>query len=387
MNIVIVICQFPPFKGGMGNMAYSYALGLVKKGHKVRVITLDYSKDDSRETYPFEVIRLKPLIKYGFAGFVPQIFKYLKDFEIINLHYPFFGAAECVWLYKKIKGDKIKLIINYHMDVFGQNLLRPFFYSYAKFLLPKIVGAGDKIIATSMDYVKESLAKKVFNKNPERFIEIPPAIDIEFFKPAPKKSELLQKYGISETDKVLIFVGGLDSQHYFKGVEYLIRGVKVLYNSFKSVQPTYQIKVLIVGKGNLLEEYKKLVKELNLENIIIFAGFVPDQDLPDHYNLADAAILPSIDSSEAFGIVLAEAMSCGKPVIASNMPGLRVVVDRNKTGLLIDRQNEGDLASTINYLFSNPELMAEFGQNSRGKVLNKYRAEIVINKLEQTILN
>ena len=107
-----------------------------------------------------------------------------------------------------------------------------------------------------------------------------------------------------------------------------------------------------MGNGNLRVEYERLAKELDLGEHVIFACSVSEEDLPKYYNLADLFVLSSIDSSEAFGLVILEAMASGVPVIASNLPGVRTLVKEGVTGYLAKAGDSEDLALKIDKYFA-----------------------------------
>ncbi|MAF24288.1 hypothetical protein CL634_01690 [bacterium] len=213
--------------------------------------------------------------------------------------------------------------------------------------------------------------------NPKKFVAIPIGVDSINFQPKPKNKSLLEKYGISKDSKVIIFVGALDKAHYFKGVENLITAVA----SLRDV--TYEWHLLVVGAGELLSSYRDLASQLHLSGRISFAGYVPDKDLADHFNLAELAILPSIDKSEAFGTVLLEAMSCGKSVIGSDLPGVRTVVEHEINGLVVKPGNPDDIAKKINVLFQDDSLRNRFGQAGRKKVLELYDWAKVVSQIDK----
>jgi len=383
MKIAQVVCRFKPYKGGISNMAYDYSLGLAKLGHQITVFTPLYNEQDKDFKIPnFEIKRLTSFGKLGNGAFLPQLFWQLKNFEIVHLHYPFFGGAEVVWLLKLLKKEKMKLVITYHMDVIGGIFLKPFFKFHTKFIMPRIINAADKVIVTSVDYAQNSNIKELVEKNPAKFIEIPPSVDLTRFFPSSKEKELLYKYGIHpEFEKILLFVGALDKAHYFKGVDFLIRSFDVL-DHFRGENPLYQLKLLVVGEGNLKEKYKNLVAKEGLQEKVIFSEPVSDSDLPNYYNLADLVVLPSIDRSEAFGITLIEAMACAKPVVASNLPGVRNSIDSGINGYTFEVKNEGDMAYRINAILSNNVLRDKMGQAGQTKAEKFYSQDILIKKLE-----
>ena len=148
-------------------------------------------------------------------------------------------------------------------------------------------------------------------------------------------------------------------------------------------QTSYIWKLIVVGEGELKKEYSDLAGQLNIESKVIFTGYVPNVDLPKYYNLADVVVLPSIDKSEAFGLALVEAMSCAKPVVASDLAGVRSVVENEVSGLLAKPKDADDLASKINYLLTNEKIASEFGQVGLRKVKMKYDWGIIGRQVEE----
>lgn len=377
MKIAIVTPTFPPYAGGIGNVALFNARELAKLGYQVTVFTPFYQAVKEEAT-DIKIVRIKPLIKHGNAAYVPALSWLLKGYDIIHLHYPFFGGAEVIWWHqRKFKKQKAKIILHYHMDVVGTGVIKWLFKFHKTFLLSRIVKMADKIILTSTDYGKNSNLARWLEKNPAKFIEVPNGVDTQNFSPRPKDQEILKKHEIDINEKVVLFVGGLDKAHYFKGVEYLIEAMSRLRLS------PYEWKLVIVGEGDLKQQYIDLVNQLKMHLRTIFTGYVPNEDLPKYYNLADVVVLPSVDKSEAFGLTLVEAMSCGKPVVASNLAGVRSVITEDMDGLLVEPKNANDLATKINRLLADQELCLDFGKAGRRKVLLKYDWKMIGRKLDE----
>ena len=357
-------------------MAYEYAQGLANLGHEVTVFTPLYDKKDNETKFDkFSVKRLRPIFRFGNSGLLPQLYKILKGFEIVNLHYPFFGGAEFIWLLKKQLGSKMKLIINYQMDVVGGGWKKCIFDWHTRFIMPKIIASADKVIISSFDYAQNSNVQKLLAKYPEKFTAIPPGVNLDRFFPQPKDLDLMKKFGIKPVDKVLLFVGALDQAHYFKGIHFLI-------DSYKDFNLD-NLKIMIVGEGDLKPEYQKHVLDLGLIDSILFTGSAAENELTKYYNLADAVILPSIDKSEAFGIVLIEAMACAKPVITANLAGVRSVYENNVSGLSFEVLDQQDLMQKVRKLFLDDGLRAQMGQAARERVEKMYAQDILIKRLEE----
>lgn len=371
MKIAHIVCVLPPYGGGIGMVAHSYADQLFERGHDVKVFVPKTKKDQSGDKR-YSVEELIPWISSGNAALLPQLIWKLWNFDVLHLHYPFFGAAMFVTLVRILKGKKISLVTTYHMDVELAGLKGIYSKIGKKFLLPIILNYSDKILVSSIDYIENSDIQNYYFSHKNKFEELPFGVPRKY-SPNPKDEELLKRYNFSVEDKIVMLAGSLDSAHYFKGVDYLI---KCLPNVNKNV------KLLIVGEGDLKPTYQKLAEDLKMKDRVTFAGFVPDAEMAKHYNLADVFCLPSINRSEAFGIVLLEAMACGKPLIASNLKGVRSVVDQGINGILVEPKNSLDIANKINYLVENPEIANSFGERGIQTVEEKYRWSKIVNKLE-----
>jgi len=381
MKIAIITPTFPPYAGGIGNVAAYNAKELLKLGYDITVFTPFY-RPAEEEIKNIKIKRLTPVFTYGNAALIPGFARLLFDFDIIHLHYPFFGGAELIWKSAgKFKKRGIKMVLHYHMDVVGEGIMKAVFSFHTKMILPRIIDVADKVIFTSLDYGRHSNISGLIGRNPGKFVEVPNGVDVENFQPTAKDKGLLNKYCIGSDEKVILFVGGLDKPHYFKGVEYLIEAMSRLR------QTGYKWRLLIVGEGELKKDYQDLCTQLGIESKTVFSGYVANEDLPKHYNLSDVAVLPSVDKSEAFGLTLVEAMSCGKPVIASNLVGVRSVFENQKQGLLILPKNADDLASKINYLLSNSEVAWQFGYEGRRRVEQKYSWTIIGRQLDELYKN
>ncbi|NUM25140.1 MAG: glycosyltransferase family 4 protein [Candidatus Buchananbacteria bacterium] len=381
MKIAIVTPTFPPYAGGIGNVAAFNARQLVSHGHQVTVFTPQY-KMVAEEATDLEVRRIKPLIKYGNAAFVPALGWMLKGYDLVHIHYPFFGGAETVWLYqRRFKKQKTKIVLHYHMDVVGEGIFKLIFKIHRAIFLPKIIKMSDRVIVTSIDYAKNSNIAGMLAKTPAKFIEVPNGVDANHFAPQSKDESLLQKHQINQTDKVVLFVGGLDKAHYFKGIEYLVEAMSILK------QATYEWRLVVVGEGELRRDYQDLAAQLGIDNKVIFTGYVPNDDLVKYYNVADVVVLPSVDKSEAFGLTLVEGMSCAKAVIASNLAGVRGVIDQEINGLVVQPRDANDLATKVNFILMHQTLAGEYGLAGREKVLRKYNWKIIGEQLDNLYKN
>jgi glycosyltransferase involved in cell wall biosynthesis len=377
MKIAQVVCTLPPYGGGIGVVAHHYAEEMVKQGHDVTVFTTRH-RVKTNFTHPYKVIWLWPWLRYGNAAALPQLLWRIRKYDVVHLHFPFFGAAFFVYLLKILRGKKMKLVVSYHMDVVGHGLFKNIFGFYNKHILETILRRADLVVAASFDYIEGANIADYFFEHRDKFVEIPFGVS-DRYRPDRKNPSLLKKYKISDDDKIIGFVGTLDAAHYFKGVNILLMAISKI--------PNPRVKALIVGDGNLKGKYQKQAMALGIADRVIFSGYVTNDLLPEHYNLFDLSVLPSVDKSEAFGLVLLEAMACGKPLIASNLKGVRSVVIPGQNGLLIEPKNPQDLVDKITYILDNPKLKTQFSLNGINLVNTKYRWPIIANSLLQVYKN
>jgi len=368
MRIAQVTSTFPPYMGGTGNVCYYNSLELAKLGHEVTVFTSRFPNVDWDYPSSFMVERFKPIFRTGNMYFTPQLLK-LRGFDIIHLHYPCYCGGEMIYFVSKFKGEKY--VITYHNDVIYPGLLGWALRLHRVTLMRKIIDNATRICMSSIDFAMNSYCKYLFPKRANRVIEVPIGVDSNLFNPNVIGDKIREKYRI-EGNPVVLFVGALDKAHYFKGVEYLLK-------SFTNIKR--DAKLLIVGEGDLKNYYMELSGELGIMERTIFVGGVPNEEMPKYYAASDLVVLPST-IIESFGIVLTEAMACGKPVIASNLPGVRTVVCHEVDGFLVEPRNVDELTSRIQSLVDNVDMRRRFGESGRKKIVRSYDWSVIGRKLE-----
>jgi glycosyltransferase involved in cell wall biosynthesis len=396
MKIAQIVCVYPPYKSGISTSALATARVFSSAGHEVETFTIDYVFSSTQpSTHPVSrgavyppqegIFRLRAFPKFGNGGFLPQLFWRLKDFDFVYLHYPFFGAAEIIWFLKKFFWkNKTKLIIHFHMEPeFTSPLLKILSWP-SRLIRVSLFKQADLIICASLDYVEANMPAGIFSVNRSKIKEIPFSVDTERFKPLDLLQSSFDKLGTGDgvnRDGVfkILFVGGLDKAHYFKGVEVLFNALNLLSKN----NSNWQLE--IVGSGDLQAQYENQARELGIADKVIFVGNVNDADLPKKYQQADCLVLPSVNKGEAFGIVLLDAMATGIPVIASDLPGVRRVFTE-ASGLKVKPGDEEDLQKKIKFLMDNPEKRAEMGKAARRETEEKYDQDVISNKLKEVLV-
>lgn len=371
MRIAHIISTFPPYRGGMGNSVLHSVKELGRFGHSNTVFTPAYTKivEEDAASANVKVVRLRPLIAIGNAAILPQLLWRLKEFDIIHLHYPFFGTADIVVLGKLLRLFSGKLIIHYHMDTVSQGAKGFIFSIYKFFFLPVIARLASMITCASLDYIRHSDLGAFYETHHQKFCEVSFGVDADRFCPAPAAKR-----------PHVLFVGGLDRQHYFKGVERLIEIFPLVR---QAVPPA---RLVLVGRGDLENYYRELAAKAGIADALDMVTDATDEDLIGYYCEAMVTVLPSINKSEAFGLVLLESMSCGTPVIASNLPGVRNVFRNSQHGFLIRTDDNTDLANRLIAMMTHPEETMAMGRAARAWVEENYSWQRSAQKLEVAYL-
>ena len=370
LKIAHVINTFPPHHGGMGYICFHNARVLAQQGHNVTVFTLDHGRRDYQDNEIFKIVRLKSPLLYGDAGILPQLYKLLRDFDVIHLHYPFFGGAEYVYL-ASIFSNK-KYFLTYHMDVYSDIFLKKSIIKlYESFLLKRIVCNASLICSPGINYLKST---KVGQFVPwEKVTDvIYGGVDTQRFLPRPKSALLLEKHRLAGKT-VALFVGNLLP----------FKGLHLIFEALRRMEGESDLVLMVVGGGYHEAQYRRLVDDYALHDRVIFAGpQSPAEALPDYYNLADFFILPSTHS-ESFGLVILEAMASGKPAIVSALPGPSGLVRHGETGFIVNIGDVEDLKEKMLQLYRCQATRLRMGTAARASVEKSYCWEVIGRQLEE----
>jgi glycosyltransferase involved in cell wall biosynthesis len=256
----------------------------------------------------------------------------LKEIEpdVFNPHHPIpFISDKTIFFAKK---NGIPSVLTYHADSAYDTLLSKIAAEiYYTLIGRRMARSADAIVSDTRSYAETSpVLKHYMNK----VNVIPIGIDTNRFN-----MNIRDKIGIRERyklkDKFIILAIGRFVP--YKGYRYLIESMKYLDDTYT---------LILYGWGILENSLKKLAKKLGVEKRVIFTGFVKDIEKTSFYAACDVFCVPSISRGECYSITLLEAIACGKPVIASNIPGVNEVASIGE-GQLVEPKNPEDLAKAI----------------------------------------
>jgi len=335
------------FPGGVVNHISHLANEFTNKGHKVRIIAPCLKRDTRYFDEEISAVGRPIPIPYGgsiarvpVSPWLPfQMKKILnvEKFDILHLHEPF---TPMVSLSALLQSQTVNVGTFHacHNKSRGYGASKPLLSSWLKRLNGKIT-----VSQPALDHISRYL--------PSDYHIIPNGIATDRFSPeGPIREEFTD-------DKLnILFVGRLEKR---KGLKHLLLASNIIKKKFPN------FRVIVVGPGTRLRPgYEELIRDLNLDNVV-FTSFVSDTELPQYYRSADIFCAPAT-GGESFGIVLLEAMACGKPVVASNIDGYASVLKHNEEGLMVPVGDEEALASALLSLLENPSLREKMG--NKGKI-------------------
>lgn len=297
---ILQLGKFHPIKGGVEKVMYAFMLGLASRG-----ITCDMlcASDDeevgvTQVTPKARLIKVKTMTKKASTMISPAMVSLLKKicfrYDIIHIHLPDPMAVVALML----SGYKGKVVAHWHSDILKQRILLQFF----KPLQSWVINRADLILGTTPIYVEQSKALA----NAQHKVSYLP-IGVRERAPEPEMVAMIRNQYPGK--KIIYSMGRLVE---YKGYEYLIEAASLLPDDYV---------VLIGGSGPLKGELQDMVQKFQLQRKVFILGFIPREVESAYYGACDVFCLSSTLKTEAYAIVQVEAMSCGRPIIATNIPG------------------------------------------------------------------
>lgn len=366
--------------GGIEVHVHHLVKGLVKRGHKITIITtmhpekLKKEKIDNLNIFFVGDSPLRCTEKFYQESVV--LFNQLnqkENFEIVHTQdYAGYGYAKYdneVPLVITSHGTPINMLKSIIRVGYFRSFIRvPFWIKCHFFMEPLLLKNSSRIIAVANELAKD--IEEQYKIPEEKIIVISNGIDVEQFKPK-NLSTLKQDLGIKE-EKIVLFVGVISKQ---KGLHILLKALKHV------LEYRDDVRLIIVGQGHHLKKIKCLTEDLKIKQNVIFTGRISNEDLPEYYNIADIIVVPST-GAEGLPVVIVESMATGKPVIASKIGGIPTAIEHFKEGILVEPRNSNELSEKILELLNNREMAENLGKAGRKKALEQFSLDRMI---EQTI--
>ncbi len=330
-----------PIKWSYGTGIGNYTFSMIEKLHEL----------DKENQYTFLWPDENPVPYIPFKNFY-SFYALPKDDEREEVEIPLWLSMEKADIFhlpqngfRIPKSKTCKIIVTIHdlIPYFLPEMVRPSFLKRFTREMPEIVERADHILTVSQ-FSKEDIVK-LFGIQPKK-ISVVYSAPTAAYQPLPKRPILKylgEKYGIKKT--YILYAGGLNPR---KNVSELIYAYSKIFRELHG----FQQLVILGGNSRHAEQLKLLVRSLNLEEDVVFPGFIESLDLPLFYNGADLFVYPSL--YEGFGLPPIEAMACGTPVITSNVSSIPEIV--SDAAIQINPTDTLKLAEAILMVLNNPEL-------------------------------
>lgn len=363
---------YPPFNGGIETTVRDISNGLTRRGWRVEVLCSHTERHTIQETGEIEVTRVASLAHVASTSMSPMLVPWLArrqtEQDVIHVHLPNPMANLALWLTR----PRAKVVLHWHSDIVKQKRLLKLYEPLQAWLLNR----ADAIFATSSRYAESSPWLK---PHMHKVHVAPSCVEDPWQMTTPDQRRLAtERVRAAWPGKRIIFA--LGRMTYYKGFDVLVEAARQLPED---------VVVLIGGSGELLEPLRQQVRDAGLTERVHLLGRVSDEDLPGYFGAAEMFCLPSLVRSEAFGLVMVEAMAHGKPVVATDIDGSGVpwVNLHGESGLNAKPGDPADLARCIRRILDDPALAAQLGAGGRRRFESLFTFDKMIDVVESAFVS
>lgn len=359
---ILQLGKFYPVRGGVEKVMYDLMQGLSARGVDCDMLCA-LSRGGSQVVdinAHARLIGCHTWMKVAATMISPAMILSLRkrcgEYDIIHVHHP--DPMACLALF--LSGYKGKVVLHWHSDIEKQKMLLRLYRPLQEWLLRR----ADLIVGTTPVYTAESpCLAHVQHKIHSLPIGIEPVV------PDPEKVDILKR---RYPGKNIIF--SLGRLVAYKGYQWLIEAARYLDDSYV---------VLIGGSGPLMYELFAEIETWGLEDKVKLLGRIPDEDLPAYYGACTLFCLSSVQKTEAFGIVQIEAMSCGKPVVATRIPhsGVAWVNEHGVSGLNVMPRDAKALADAIRTIAGDELAYRKFSAGAEKRYRDMFTKDKMINNV------
>ena len=377
MNILVAITYYRPHMSGLTIYAERLAKSLVNRGHTVTILTSRFSPDLPvyEEMDGVKIVRAPVLVRISKGVVMPSFGflsgKLLKHHDVVHLHLPQFDAVRVAvraWLRRK------PVVMTYHCDLQLPRGIFNWIVNQIVLLLNNLAAVfSDTIVTYTRDYAEHSRFAMRFKK---KLRVINPPVDL----PSVQKKEIASFRTTHNHDEHHPIIGMAARFASEKGVEILLDALEVILEKYPLTQVWFAGPYEnIIGEQAYYERLKPQIDKYVSQKHWKFLGLLSPQEMALFYPNLDILTIPSLNSTEAFGLIQIEAMMNGVPSIASNLPGVRQPVIRHGMGEIIEIGNSRQLARAVNKIMQN---RAVYTKNFQ-KIAEQYTPDSVAKNYEQ----
>ena len=370
MKILMLTWEYPPrVVGGIARVVHDLSKTLLKDGHDVTVVTYregdaPYFEDDKGvKVYRVDNYMINPnnfidwimQLNFNLIAKANEIIAKEGNFDVIHAHDWLVAYAA-----KTLKNSyNIPIVATIHATESGRNSgIHDETQRYINDTEWMLTYEASEVIVNS-NFMKNEL-QRLFGLPYEKINVVPNGVNLNLFNGIERDYNFRRKYAM-DNEKIILFLGRLV---YEKGVQHLIAAMPKILNGY------HDSKLIICGKGGMLDELKAEAERLGISQKVYFAGYMQGKDVQRMYKAADIAVFPS--TYEPFGIVALEAMLSENPVVVSDVGGLNEIVQHKENGMKSYAGNPNSIADSILELLYDHKLCADITKRAKNRVRNEY---------------
>ena len=375
MRILTTLTYYRPHYSGLTIYAERLARALAERGHQVMVLTSRYDRNlpAREEREGVEVIRPHVLIRVSKGTIMPTMFywawRYIRHADVVHLHLPQLDASYIALLSRLLNKP---VVLTYQCDLRLPKGLIHFIANQVSHLANHIsFSIANEVVVTSLDYAEASSFLKPYM--PKIRAILPPA---ELMTPRQEEVQAFQlKAGLAPGQRIIGMAARLAAE---KGVEYLVEAMPEILHKHPTARVLYMGQYQnVMGEEEYARKLAPMIKELGEH--WTFLGSLSPAELTAFYQSCEVTVLPSINSTEAFGIVQVESMLCGTPVVATDLPGVRQPVKMTGMGRVVPPEDAHALAQAIIAVLDDPGRY----RSDTNRVLSRFSPQCIAEEYEE----
>ena len=371
MKILMLTWEYPPrIVGGIARVVHDLSKRLIKDGHEVTVVTYrentdvpEYENDKGVDVYRVDNYMIHPnnfidwimQLNFNLVAKATEVIQNKGRFDVIHAH---------DWLVaysaKSLKNAfNIPIVATIHATESGRNSgIHDETQRYINDTEWMLTYEATEVIVNS-NYMKGHI-QGLFGLPFDKIEVIPNGINLTNFNGVDRDYDFRRQFAM-DNEKIILYMGRLV---YEKGIQHLISAMPKILNGY------HDSKLIIAGKGGMMDELKAQANSMGLGNKVYFTGYLNSKQVQKMYKCADIAVFPS--TYEPFGIVALEAMLAGVPTIVSDIGGLNEIVEHGVTGMKSYCGNSNSIADSVLSLLYNPQLCDNVSKNAKIKVKEQF---------------
>lgn len=323
MKVLVLSNMYPsPCNPAYGSFVRDQVHALAEQGVECVVV----ASDESHRAFLSVITKYVGLLLRAFASILHN------KFDIVHAHYAFPTGA--IGYIVSLMCSAALVITVHGGDIhYARPGIRP--------LLAFVLRRADRVIPVSKSLYDE--LSENFGVRTDRMSIVDMGVDTKLFHSIPQELAR-QKLGLSQSAIILTCVGNLIWR----------KGIHILLQSVAEISSLYDnLRLILVGDGEQAKQFKRMAEDFGIQGKVLFVGAVPKTEVPMWLSSANCVVHPALE--EPFGLVVIEAMSCGKLVIASAVGGIPFFVRDEENGFLVEPGNVQFLAQKIKYVLTFPQ--------------------------------